>query len=538
MALQTREFTGSTGSQYWTWKIRVIEDNYIENNVVSTNKVLITIESYLGRTTTAGNSFFDGRATLNFNAGSQQSGSIPFVGGSNVNAGAWYKMGSHSFVVDNTGTINNPTQLSVSGSMSGAGFSPYSASANGTLSLTPLHTPPQINSVNISETKTQLTSLGVSNNTIVQYLSTKKFTITVQTFDNATITNYSVYHNNVLIGTSTSDTITINFANVGELIDSGTGQIGLNIAVTDSLGGYTTKIFNFPIIKYTKPSIEFTSTNIRRKTGNGTVLTDNKVLLNFVGNCYKGNDVIGDNNKPTVQYKIWNGTEPNYTTLTTSNVANVNIKNYEISNILYTSIYNYKIKIYDVFTTTESTTNLKSDKVPTGVSVWTEYKDKVEFLKIVTKSLFMKDDNGNETNLIDWLNTGRSIRLHKTSRQNLSPQTTTIVSWQEEDYNDTNGILVKDGNYVKVASDISSVLVTAQYQNYVDTDKYIYIRRLKANGTVENISSLGTVDGSILACHQVPVEKNDKIYIEAYSTASSDIETDPAWVNFNVTILR
>ena len=67
--------------------------------------------------------------------------------------------------------------------------------------------------------------------------------------------------------------------------------------------------------------------------------------------------------------------------MTTPNSANVSIKDYEINNILYTSTYNYKIKIYDVFTTTETTINLKVDKVPTGVSVWTEYKDRVDFVK-------------------------------------------------------------------------------------------------------------------------------------------------------------
>lgn len=386
MALQIREFTGTTGSPYWTWKIKVTEENYIENNVVSTNKVRIIIESYLGRTTVAGNSFFDGRATLNFSAGSQQSDSISFVGGSSVNAGAWHYMDSYSFIVDNTGTINDPTQIQVSGSMSGAGFSPYNASASGNLSLTPLHTPPEINNINIKEINSGMVSLGVTDDTIVQYLSQKKFTIDALFFDETNAKEYSIYHNNILIGTSSTNELTVDFSNVSELVDSGTGYVAINVSVIDDLGGNTTRNFTFPVIKYTRPTIEKTSTTIKRKTGSGTVLTDNKALLNFIGTCYKGNDVIGNNNTPLVQYKIWNTTEPNYMTLTTPNIANVTISNYEISNVLYTSTYDYKIMITDTFTTTETTINLKVDKVPTGVSVWTEYKDRVDFLKLTIQN--------------------------------------------------------------------------------------------------------------------------------------------------------
>lgn len=365
---------GSTNNSQWTFKLEAKEIAYSIPNKNST----VRVQVYLGRASSQ--SYLGGNYNLSLKCADQTqnaSGNIPYP--TYINGGSWYLLKTFTFTVSNTG---NPTTISISSSMSSSDFTPSSASASGSLTLTKLHDAPSITSLSLTETNTQMTSLGVANNTIVQYLSNKTATINVSTYDDATITNYSIYHNNVLLGTSTSNTITINFANVGELIDSGTGQIGLMVAVTDNLGGYSTKIFNFPVIKYTRPSIEFTSTNIKRKTGNGTVLTDNKVLLNFVGTCYKGNDVIGNANKPTVQYKIWNTTEPNYSTLTTPNSANVSIKDYEINNILYTSTYNYKIKIYDVFTTTETTINLKNDKVPTGVSVWTEYKDRIDFIKI------------------------------------------------------------------------------------------------------------------------------------------------------------
>ena len=248
-----------------------------------------------------------------------------------------------------------------------------------------MHKAPEITSVSVIENNTQLTGLGVDNNTIVQYLSNKKFTVTA-TYDNATNTDCSIYHNNVLIGTSTTNEVIVDFGSVAELITSGTDCVGLNIAVKDSKEGYSTRMFNFSVIKYTRPTIELTSTTIVRKTGNGTVLTDNIAVLNFVGTCYKGNDVIGNANEPTIQYKIWSGTEPDYTTITTPNVANVNLKDYEINDILYTSVYDYKINKYDVFTKTVTTTNVKVGRVPTGKSVWSEYKDRVDFEKITIKN--------------------------------------------------------------------------------------------------------------------------------------------------------
>ena len=364
---------GSTNSSAWTFKLEATETAYSIPNKNST----VRVQVYLGRANSQ--SYLGGNYNLSVKCAGQTqnaNGNIPYP--TYINGGSWYLLKTFTFTVSNTG---NPTTISISSSMSSSDFTPSSASASGNLTLTKLHDEPNITSFSLTEKNTQLTNLKVENNTIVQYLSNKTATINVSTYDNATITKYSVYHNNVLIGSSTTNSMTINFANVGELIDSGTGKVGLMVSVTDSLGGYSTKMFDFTVIKYTRPTIEKTSTTIKRKTGNGTVLTDNKVLLNFVGTCYKGNDVIGNANKPTVQYKIWNTTEPNYSTLTTSNVANVNIKDYEISNIIYTSTYNYKIKIYDVFTTTESTINLKVDKVPTGVSVWTEYKDRVDFVK-------------------------------------------------------------------------------------------------------------------------------------------------------------
>lgn len=371
---------GSTNDSKWTFKTEVTETGTNIQNKTSTLSVKVS----LGRASTQAP--VGGKYKLTINCGDQKQtydGTISWP--TYINGGSWLLLKTFTFNdVPNTGTKNNPTKVKITSTLSNTEFTPSSAKSEGEFTLTALHTEPSINSLSLTETNSQLVALTVSNSTIVQYLSKKTATIGVTTYDGASVTKCDIYHNNVIIGTSTSKTVTIDFSKVSELVNSGTNQIGLMVAVSDNQDGYSTKMFSFTVIKYTKPTMEATSTGIKRQTGDGVVLTQNKALLNFVGTCYKGSNVIGNNNKPKVEYKIWRtgASEPSYTALTTSNVANVTIKDYPLSNLDYTKPYTYKIKFTDSFTTTETTINFKIDKLPTGVSVWTEYKDRVDFLKI------------------------------------------------------------------------------------------------------------------------------------------------------------
>lgn len=273
--------------------------------------------------------------------------------------------------------------ISVSFSVSDGANQRYTcgnASANDTFTLSDLHKAPVINSITITEMNAQLTSLSIANDLIIQYLSQKKFTISASTYDSATISSYNVYYNNALIGTSSSNQVTVNFASVGELTLAN-NKVGLQIQIVDSKDGITSQNYTYNVIQYTKPTLENTSSTIKRKTGNGTNLTDNKANLNFIGTCYKVNNTIGNNNTQQVQYKVWvrGGTEPSYTNVSsTVSGNNVTITNYEISNILYTLPYSYKIKITDSFGNSAEKTN---GTIPTGTSVWSEYKDRVNFIK-------------------------------------------------------------------------------------------------------------------------------------------------------------
>lgn len=286
-------------------------------------------------------------------------------------------------------------------------FTPGNAKASSTLELTKLHEPPMLSSVSYKETNQQLINIGVGDDYFVANLSVKNVTIVGTPSGNAKITKYEIINGDKVYPSATN-VVEMNLQeNSLEVVydeNLKRNVAKLTIRLTDDLGGVSS--FAYPynyVILYTKPSIEKTSTTIKRKTGwseqqqKNLVLTDNFGVLNFVGTCYKGNDVIGNNNKPKVEYKIWNGTEPSYTSLTTSNVANVTIKDYELSDLFYTSAYDYKIKITDTFTTTETTINVKSDRLPTGKSVWTEYPDRVDFIRatIDNKDIVESGENNN-----------------------------------------------------------------------------------------------------------------------------------------------
>ena len=264
----------------------------------------------------------------------------------------------------------------------GQSYTCGNASASDTFTLSVLHKAPLITNVALQEMNNQLTALSVANDLIIQYLSVKKFTITATLFDSATLSSCSVYYNNALIGTANSNQVTVDFSNVSELILAN-NKVGLQIQVVDSKGGISSQNYNYNVIKYTRPTIENTSSTIKRKTGGGTNLTDNKANLNFVGTCYKVNDIIGNANTQQVQYKVWNNTEPSYTNVaSTASGNNITVTNYEISNVLYTSTYNYKIKIYDTFGNYAE----KSGTIPTGKSIWSEYKDRVNFDRATVKN--------------------------------------------------------------------------------------------------------------------------------------------------------
>ena len=422
---------------------------------------------------------------------------------------------------DGTKTIN--ISFSVTDT-TGQSYTCGNASNSSDMILSVLHKAPEITSVDLVENNEKLTNLSVPNDTIVQYLSNKKFTVSA-TYDDAIISNCSIYHNNVLIGTSTTNEVVIDFSKVSELITTetnGTHYVGLTIAVTDSKSGYSTRIFNFPVIKYTRPSIEATSTTIKRKTGNGTVLTDNIAILNFVGTCYKGDDVIGNANIPTVQYKIWNDTEPDYITLTTPNTSSITISDYQINDIIYTNVYNYKIKIYDIFVDTETITNYKSSKVPTGKSVFSEYKDRVDFLNITIegKKVVANDDVGKTATA--WLSGDYNFPANQT-------QTIPFVNFETE----AEDYFELENNGIKVLKDCV-VQVWLQWGTWGSYTRYAYI--VLNNAEKESFAS--TQSGTVATYMTLRCKSGDIIYGKCHAEGTNGMAGTKNQSYMEVTILK
>lgn len=433
MALQVKEFIGSTSdSQRWTWKIIATENNYIEGGVVSPNKVTITIDEYIGRPSWQSSSYIDGgSATFGFQAGSntyshQKSGIREY----DVAANTWRLLDSYTFVVDDTGTVDNPTEITVKGTMSGANFNPNSANANGTMKLTPLHKPPEIGIATMEEFNSKLINLGVPDTTVVTNLSQKKILLNATAYDDATL-EYRLESFNadyvlpLINDYQSSNDFRADYKRHPVIVNN-VGKAKIIQRVRDSLGGTASDWLYVSIngekqepngIPYTIPNIERTSTNIKRKSGVysqilGRVanLTDNIVSLNIVASIYKANDIIGNNNTLTqIGYKIWADdgieTEPqDYTSLssvaTIDSSGNISVEDFEIANVLFTKVYNYKIIVKDDY----NKEDLISDgKISTGQPTWTEYKDRVDFLKLTVKGYNPFEYSQNETICGEWL---------------------------------------------------------------------------------------------------------------------------------------
>lgn len=283
-----------------------------------------------------------------------------------------------------TGTIiiqHNPdgTAPDVEFTLKGSVYYNRNNSYSGSISLTPLHTPPTVTIQSISELNSSLT--GVSDDTFVQYLSQKRFVLSASAYDEATITGYSVKNGNTIVNDSVA-TLDLNIqelyveANVVPIIASASDSLNSIGSVQESYSNY---------ILYQKPTIEPTSTTTKR---NGQ--TSGKCLLNVAGNYWVGQ--IGNvNNAPVVKYRYWEKgeTEPN-TWITIPNESlilsngRITVNNYEIgsndtsqSNYFnYQKAYNIRVQIEDNYFFDNT---LKG--ITVGEAVWSEYKDRVDFIK-------------------------------------------------------------------------------------------------------------------------------------------------------------
>lgn len=121
--------TGSTSSSNWTFKTVATEESVDKENKTST----VTITNYIGRPTSSNSSYFMGTLTINYKCGDQSESETVYKNSGTVSSGGWYKLGSRTFTIAHT---EEPMKINVGGSMSTSDFSPSSASANGSITLT------------------------------------------------------------------------------------------------------------------------------------------------------------------------------------------------------------------------------------------------------------------------------------------------------------------------------------------------------------------------------------------------------------------
>lgn len=382
---------GSTNNSNWTFKLEAVET---ANSVTNRNST-IKVDVYIGRASTQ--SYLGGSYNVSVScAGQTQSSSGTIAYPTYINGGQWLFLKTFTFTVSNTGTNASPTNVSITSNFSSSAFTPSSASASGSLTLKVLHLDPTLNLATMVETNQDMIDLGVPDTTVVRHLSKKRITLNATSYDNATLSyQLSHFEANYAIPSETEyqDSNVFDTDYINNDVPISNNRAMIRQRVKDSLGGSASgflrvlvdDVENFPTgIDYSKPSIVRTSTNIKRKSGGGVVLTDNKASLNIVATIYKNNDIIGNNNDIVeIGYKIWSSkeSEPENYTPVTPNISdgNVTVTDLEILNIDYTQVYRYKIIITDTYGYSDT---ISDGKLSTGDSVWTEYKNRVDFKRI------------------------------------------------------------------------------------------------------------------------------------------------------------
>lgn len=264
------------------------------------------------------------------------------------------------------------------------------ASESSTMTLTSLHEPPRITNVSIEE----LSINNINNNDYVNYLSSKRYTITATTSDGATIQEYRVINGDYAEVSTTSNIITMNFNNkqiYTETRDGVTTPI-IKIKLTDDKGGISyTELTNQVFIDYAFPTIIATSTTVKR---NGQ--SSGKVKLNLQGNFT--NKTIGEQaNYVIIDFKYWQKdreNEPQQTynipnnSITISN-NNISITNWEmeklgqeITDVNKDYAYFFKFIITDAFGKTNNVTVLCTS----GEYLMCKFKNRVDFKKITQQN--------------------------------------------------------------------------------------------------------------------------------------------------------
>ena len=298
------------------------------------------------------------------------------------NVNIWQVLGTRIITI--TGAFNGTKYGSFTTSINSE-WGLKSGSASVTIVLEDLHMAPFITETTMSEKNPLLQTVYQ----LVQYLSVKKIEFEVTTYDDATISSYQVQHNGVLIGSSTTNVVTVDFSEVGTLatyeMEDKTWAT-LKFVVIDSFGAMGSIEIPFEVIKYTKPNLVQTSSSVKR---NGQLT--GKVKLNLVGSFYnnKVNDIA---NTIKLEFAYWKkGGEESTTyyeipfepTGDSINLYSWAVKKggVEITDVDKDFAYIFKVRATDHFNQVSPIELL----CPVGEYLWAEFKDRVDFKNITIK---------------------------------------------------------------------------------------------------------------------------------------------------------
>lgn len=391
----TKTIQGSTNNSNWTFKTVVTELSSDSANM----KWTVRVENFLGRSSSS--SYFAGNYDITYKAGGKEYTENLYKNSGTINAGSYVSLGYHDFEID--GDPSSSTIL-VEGSMSTSDFSPYSASASGSVTLSQLHQYPNPTLGDIVELNSKLITAGIANDYFVNNLSKKSFSIGGETFDNATISKYIVHNGNNLTESNNTPVI-IDFSNTPlyyEYSDYYKRNIApFSVGIKDSFGLSAYAMYdNNYVIPYVKPNLIPTASNVKR---NGQLT--GKVKLNLTGTYYNG-QVGNVSNKINLSYKYWKvgSTEPtDYIEIPSDvysiNGNNISILNWEvakngtvISDVDKSSAYKFKIKVVDSFDSI-SEIELTCSK---GEWLMARFKDRIDFKKITVGGTTVIDSGSNE----------------------------------------------------------------------------------------------------------------------------------------------
>lgn len=300
------------------------------------------------------------------------------------NVNVWQVLGSKLITI--TGAFNGVKYGSFTTNMT-AEWGLKSGSASVTIVLDNLHMAPNITTI-ITEEENALLNKALQ---IVQYLSIKEIEFEVTTYDDATISSCQVQHNGVLIGSSTTNVVTVDFSEVGTLATyemDGKTWATLKFVVIDSFGTIGSVEMPFEVIKYTKPNLVQTSSSVKR---NGQLT--GKVKMNLVGSFYSS-DVNDIANTIKLEFAYWKKGGEESTTYyeipfePTGDSINlysweVAINDVEIEDVDKDFAYIFKVKATDYFNQ-ESNIELLC---PVGEYLWAEFKNRVDFKNITIQGV-------------------------------------------------------------------------------------------------------------------------------------------------------